>query len=92
MMLISENAPLPPPKQVAFVHKHWVSSSESSNSKERQLNSHNNVTLTDIEGRWACGDVIITHWVNSCNSMCIRCWTEVAFYLFSDSMHVYKSV
>lgn len=51
MMLISENAPLPPPKQVAFVHKHWVSSSESSNSKERQLNSHNNVTLTDIEGR-----------------------------------------
>ncbi|KAJ1434821.1 S-locus glycoprotein domain [Sesbania bispinosa] len=49
LMLNSEISHLPPPKQVAFVQKHYSSSFESS-SRENQCNS-NNVTLTEMQGR-----------------------------------------
>ncbi|KAK4271409.1 hypothetical protein QN277_020109 [Acacia crassicarpa] len=51
VMMLSENIHLPPPKQVASVHKHWVSCSESSNAMERQIDCHNYVTVTDIQSR-----------------------------------------
>ncbi|MED6140625.1 hypothetical protein PIB30_095044 [Stylosanthes scabra] len=50
LMLISEITHLPPPGQVAFVHKQNLHSSESS-QKSHQSNSNNNVTLTELEGR-----------------------------------------
>ncbi|KAL1368240.1 hypothetical protein HN51_022381 [Arachis hypogaea] len=50
LMLISEITHLPPPGQVAFVHKQKLHSSESS-QKSHQSSSNNNVTLTELEGR-----------------------------------------
>ncbi|XLT47219.1 hypothetical protein HN873_039823, partial [Arachis hypogaea] len=50
LMLISEITHLPPPGQVAFVHKQKLHSSESSR-KSHQSSSNNNVTLTELEGR-----------------------------------------
>ena len=49
-MLASEIVNLPPPRKVAFVLRHHLSSSESS-SRENKINSNNNVTITEIQGR-----------------------------------------
>ncbi|QHO53592.1 G-type lectin S-receptor-like serine/threonine-protein kinase At1g11300 isoform X1 [Arachis duranensis] len=51
LMLISEITHLPPPGQVAFVHKQNLYSSESSHKSHPSTRSNNNLTLSEIEGR-----------------------------------------